>query len=520
MSKSTDVATGTIHLQDVGRVPAVEAQELTVGDQLMYNYGSVYQITKIEDASPKFLRINEVSAETGEEYQRRVKKTSLMARVPENRLSRLGLDAPTTSYRAQVRPPQGLDWITVSHGATVEDATTGHPAYFASSVLGSHGLGGHYDTTKASVKAMTEGKTLTAEDGHSFRILPPEQPEPTPSKTAATATLAEQYPVATPAVYVPEEGESYRDVVIVKSEPDANGNVDVISSRRNGETIRVALDRLQPLPELPPDPEGELTDWWTITDAQGNEIARAQGEDDPGARTAAMRQKSVRAAARRDKGFAVRRLRTSELSVPVGELRGLPRTAPAAPVDRWSVKDRQGDEIAQVEAASYDRAVRVANEDPKVRAAAPGAGGLVYMRLASTERPAPTSAHVTYGAFPDSLTVPQVDGAIRVLMLSRQPLAAFDIDTEKCVTPGAYLDPRRETGEVCLRYCGSEWDGFGRTTMFDAAAERVRREQIVTRYAELFRAAGWTIEEYRERAYQGDRERLVGLVLTPPANGN
>ncbi|MGA5453851.1 hypothetical protein ACPCVO_45280 [Streptomyces umbrinus] len=115
-----------------------------------------------------------------------------------------------------------------------------------------------------------------------------------------------------------------------------------------------------------------------------------RGEDDLGARTAAMRQASVRAAARRDRGFAVRRLRTSELSVPVGELRELHRTAPAAPVDRWSLQDRQGNEIAQVDATSYDHAVQVADKDPKVRAAAPGAGGLVYMCLDSIEKPART----------------------------------------------------------------------------------------------------------------------------------
>lgn len=66
----------------------------------------------------------------------------------------------------------------------------------------------------------------------------------------------------------------------------------------------------------------------------------------------------------------------------------LPETAPAAPVDWWSVKDRDGREITQVEATSYDRAVQVADQDPKVRAASPGAGGLVYMRLESIEKPA------------------------------------------------------------------------------------------------------------------------------------
>lgn len=175
MSKSTDTATQSIHLQGIGRVPAAPAHQLKVGDQLMYNYGGVYQITKIEDASPKFFRIFEVSTETGEEHNSRVKKDRLVARVPEADRRRLGHDAPASVYRAQVYAPQGQTWTTVGHGPTVEDATEGYKAaYFSSSILRDHGLGGSYDANKASVEAMTDGKTLTAEDGHRFRILPPE----------------------------------------------------------------------------------------------------------------------------------------------------------------------------------------------------------------------------------------------------------------------------------------------------------------------------------------------------------
>lgn len=118
MSKSIDVATATIHLQGIGRVPAVAARKLKVGDQLTYNYGGVYQITKIEDASPKFFRIFEVSAETGEEHSSRVKKDRLAARVPEADRRRLGHDAPTTLYRAQVYAPVGRTWGPGSSSAT------------------------------------------------------------------------------------------------------------------------------------------------------------------------------------------------------------------------------------------------------------------------------------------------------------------------------------------------------------------------------------------------------------------
>jgi hypothetical protein len=139
-----------------------------------------------------------------------------------------------------------------------------------------------------------------------------------------------KFPVATPAVYVPEEGEEHRDIVVVMSEPDTDGTVKAHSVKHN-KPIRVPLAMLRPLPELPPEPEGELTDWWSVTDVEGAELARVQAEDDPRARNVAMRDATVIAACRRDKGFAVRRLRTSELSVPFGDLRGLPRIAPAEP---------------------------------------------------------------------------------------------------------------------------------------------------------------------------------------------
>lgn len=192
---SIDVATATIHLQGIGRVPAVPAHKLKIGDQLMYNYGSVYQITKIEDASPKFFRIFEVSAETGEEYNRRVKKDRLVARVPEADRMRLGHDAPATLYRAQVYAPQGRTWVTVSHGVTVEAAAEGRTllnrfSYFASVLLDRHGLGGTFDARSANVKAMAQGKTLTAEDGHRFRILPPELPASLKTTAPAAAPAA------------------------------------------------------------------------------------------------------------------------------------------------------------------------------------------------------------------------------------------------------------------------------------------------------------------------------------------
>lgn len=155
-----------------------------------------------------------------------------------------------------------------------------------------------------------------------------------------TAQLAEQFPVAAAAVYIPEEGEAHRDIVVVMSEPAADSTVEVHSVKHEG-PIRVPLARLRELPPLRPEPEGDLTDWWVITDAEGAELARVEAKDDPGARTAAMRHAKVRAAVRRDKGFAVRRLYTSELSIPIGELHGVPRISPV-PDERPVITVRTG----------------------------------------------------------------------------------------------------------------------------------------------------------------------------------
>ncbi|MER5615954.1 hypothetical protein [Streptomyces sp. NPDC002215] len=157
MSKSNDVATATIHLHGIGRVPAVFAWELTVGDQLMHDYGGICQITKIEDASPKFFDIVEVSAETGKEYSRRIKKDRLVARVPDaahphtrrkepetmstpsagrfllNALSRAGISARedgdgASSYIAVPVGAHGLVIISGVSGRARENEINYHPS--------------------------------------------------------------------------------------------------------------------------------------------------------------------------------------------------------------------------------------------------------------------------------------------------------------------------------------------------------------------------------------------------------
>jgi hypothetical protein len=116
----------------------------------------------------------------------------------------------------------------------------------------------------------------------------------------------------------------------------------------------------------------------------------------------------------------------------------------------------------------------------------------------------------TSGALSESLSVPQVDAAIRVLTLGRQMLAAFT-DTGHCVDAGAYLDPRRDTREVVLSHEPTHVRPAGRVLreLLD------ERERYVIGYADLFRSAGWYVQEYRERGQDG-RQRLARLIMEPP----
>lgn len=135
-----------------------------------------------------------------------------------------------------------------------------------------------------------------------------------------------RFPVNTPALYVPDHSSLYRDVVIVKSLPAEDGTVDAISARHHGKTIRVMEPLLQPLPAFPDAPAGDVTDWWSVIDKSGQEIARVQADTDPQARRRALGDGAVRAVNRRENGFAVRRLFTSETVTPIGQLTGPPRT--------------------------------------------------------------------------------------------------------------------------------------------------------------------------------------------------
>lgn len=124
------------------------------------------------------------------------------------------------------------------------------------------------------------------------------------------------------------------------------------------------------------------------------------------------------------------------------------------------------------------------------------------------------SPTVVYGALAESLAVPQVDAAIRVLTLAGHPLvplAAFR--GHRCVANGAHLDPRRNTGQVVLEYLREKGPS---QVDHVRASERAQNESILAGWADRFQAEGWRVDRYRETD-RFDGYRLVRLILTPPA---
>lgn len=317
-----------------------------------------------------------------------------------------------------------------------------------------------------------------------------------------TAQLTQKYTVGSAAVFPPE------GLVVVSSEPDDDGMVEVISPKQDGKKLRAPLAALEELPELPPMPEGEPTDYWTVTDDKGQEVTRVRAETLEGARDEVEKDPQAAAVAKRLGGLGYRRLFTSELPP---EIRAAVEAEIAGVPSWWAVKNREGFLVGQVQAATYEQALKAADQDPQVCAASPQADGLTFMRLATTDKAAPYS----FGCNPESAAVPQVKAARNVLVRDGKRLAAFN-DTHTCVSAGAYLDPRRSTGEVVLGYCSEDrQDHCGRATMWDSEELHAERERIINAYADLFRVADWTVQEFRERDRTG-RERLARLILTPP----
>ncbi len=72
--------TRTIHLQGIGKVPAMTAGELEVGDILSWNYGHrCSEVIDIVEISEKSIIMTERMFKDGKEYPRRMMKKRLVA---------------------------------------------------------------------------------------------------------------------------------------------------------------------------------------------------------------------------------------------------------------------------------------------------------------------------------------------------------------------------------------------------------------------------------------------------------
>jgi hypothetical protein len=67
-----------VKLQGIGWIPAVLAEDLVVGDEVMWNYGRTSTILVIKEVSRCFIEIGVRSNYDGKLYQRRLKKDRLV----------------------------------------------------------------------------------------------------------------------------------------------------------------------------------------------------------------------------------------------------------------------------------------------------------------------------------------------------------------------------------------------------------------------------------------------------------
>lgn len=77
-----------IHLQGIGKVKAIPAEELKAGMHVVYNYGYTYEVLSVEPLSPAFLNValkasnkgtaRDINVDTDRVYYRKVKRSTLV----------------------------------------------------------------------------------------------------------------------------------------------------------------------------------------------------------------------------------------------------------------------------------------------------------------------------------------------------------------------------------------------------------------------------------------------------------
>lgn len=70
--------TQTVHLQGIGLVRAIPAEQLQVGTRMVWNYGYVSEVVAIEPKGKLSLSVTERSERSGELFTRTFRKTRLV----------------------------------------------------------------------------------------------------------------------------------------------------------------------------------------------------------------------------------------------------------------------------------------------------------------------------------------------------------------------------------------------------------------------------------------------------------
>lgn len=71
----------TSHLQSIGKVPAIQAQELRIGSIVLWNFGGKSKVVSILKETACFITFEMFCTETQQNYERKLKKTRLVGFV-------------------------------------------------------------------------------------------------------------------------------------------------------------------------------------------------------------------------------------------------------------------------------------------------------------------------------------------------------------------------------------------------------------------------------------------------------
>lgn len=71
----------TIHLQSIGKVPAIQAQELRIGSIVLWNFGGKSKVVSILKETACFITFEMYCTETKKNFERKLKKTRLVGFV-------------------------------------------------------------------------------------------------------------------------------------------------------------------------------------------------------------------------------------------------------------------------------------------------------------------------------------------------------------------------------------------------------------------------------------------------------